>query len=54
MARSLIAILAADVAGYSRLTAVDEEGIHARFKHQPPMATVCKLCNTKPAKQRRV
>src|SRR5262250_2789894 len=30
--RRLAAILAADVAGYSRLMSVDEEGTHARFK----------------------
>jgi adenylate cyclase len=30
--RRLAAILAADVAGYSRLMGVDEEGTHARFK----------------------
>ncbi len=30
--RRLRAILAADVAGYSRLTGVDEEGTHVRLK----------------------
>ena len=30
--RSLAAILAADVAGYSRLMGVDEEGTHERLK----------------------
>jgi len=30
--RRLTAILAADVAGYSRLTGIDEEGTHARLK----------------------
>ena len=30
--RRLTAILAADVAGYSRLTGVDEEGTHVRLK----------------------
>ena len=30
--RKLATILAADVVGYSRLTAADEEGTHARFK----------------------
>src|SRR2546430_10756936 len=30
--RRLAAILAADVAGYSRLTGVDEEGTHVRLK----------------------
>ena len=30
--RRLAAILAADVAGYSRLMGVDEEGTHERFK----------------------
>jgi adenylate cyclase len=30
--RELVAILAADVAGYSRLTGADEEGITARPK----------------------
>lgn len=30
--RRLVAILAADVAGYSRLMGVDEEGTHARYK----------------------
>jgi len=29
--RRLTAILAADVAGYSRLTGLDEEGTHARL-----------------------
>jgi len=30
--RRLAAILAADVAGYSRLMGADEEGTHERFK----------------------
>jgi class 3 adenylate cyclase len=30
--RRLTAILAADVAGYSRLTGMDEEGTHARLQ----------------------
>jgi len=30
--RRLRAILAADVAGYSRLTGIDEEGTHVRLK----------------------
>jgi adenylate cyclase len=30
--RRLTAILAADVAGYSRLTGLDEEGTHARLQ----------------------
>jgi adenylate cyclase len=30
--RKLAAILAADVAGYSRLTGIDEEGTHVRLK----------------------
>ena len=30
--RRLMAILAADVAGYSRLTGVDEEGTHAQLQ----------------------
>jgi hypothetical protein len=30
--RRLAAILAADVAGYSRLTGLDEEGTHARLQ----------------------
>src|SRR5207244_3911925 len=30
--RRLAAILAADVAGYSRLTGIDEEGTHVRLK----------------------
>src|SRR6202022_3183793 len=30
--RRLTAILAADVAGYSRLTGIDEEGTHAQLK----------------------
>ena len=30
--RKLAAILAADVAGYSRLTGADEEGTHERLK----------------------
>src|SRR6516165_7413550 len=32
MERRLTAILAADVAGYSRLTGMDEEGTHVRLK----------------------
>ena len=32
MARRLAAILAADVVGYSRLMAADEQGTHARLK----------------------
>ena len=32
MARSLEAILALDMVGYSRLMAADEEGTHARLK----------------------
>ena len=35
--RRLVAILAADVAGYSRLTGVDEEGTHVR----PPPVLSC-------------
>jgi class 3 adenylate cyclase len=31
MIRRLAAVLAADVAGYSRLMHADEEGTHARF-----------------------
>jgi adenylate cyclase len=30
--RKSVAILAADVVGYSRLMGMDEEGAHARFK----------------------
>lgn len=32
IARCLAAILAADVAGYSRLTGLDEEGTHAQLQ----------------------
>ena len=32
MERKLAAILAADIAGYSRLTALDEEGTHAALR----------------------
>jgi len=31
--RRLAAILAADIAGYSRLMGADEEGTHERLKH---------------------
>src|SRR5215831_9828293 len=34
--RRLAAILAADVAGYSRLMGVDEESTHERHRHQDP------------------
>jgi adenylate cyclase len=33
--RQLAAILAADVAGYSRLTGLDEEGTHVRLRERP-------------------
>jgi adenylate cyclase len=36
--RRLTAILAADVAGYSRLMGADEEGTHERLKAHPPGA----------------
>jgi class 3 adenylate cyclase len=35
--RRLAAILAADVAGYSRLTGLDEEGTHAQFQQDQTM-----------------
>src|SRR5262245_14650630 len=45
--RRLAAILAADVAGYSRLMGVDEEGTHERLK-----AHLAKLVNPKIAEHR--
>jgi class 3 adenylate cyclase len=45
--RRLAAILAADVAGYSRLMGVDEEGTHARLR-----AHLLELVNPKIAKHR--
>ena len=45
--RRLTAILAADVAGYSRLTGMDEEGTHERLK-----AHLLELVNPKIAEHR--
>jgi adenylate cyclase len=45
--RRLAAILAADVAGYSRLTGVDEEGTHVQLR-----AHLCALGDPKVAEHR--
>ena len=38
LVRRLTAIFAADVAGYSRLTSLDEEGTHIRVTESRPLA----------------
>jgi hypothetical protein len=40
--RRLAAILAADVAGYSRLMGADEEGTHERLRAYSPISSVRK------------
>jgi hypothetical protein len=44
--RRLAAILAADVAGYSRLTGVDEEGTHVQLRSICAPLSILRLPNT--------